>query len=74
MYEKNDEILLPVLNEFSLENVPFQVVDPSGLPERTLAMFDNFMAGSAVPHQKYVYAHDYERFCMLVREGRLPLS
>ncbi|ELR64528.1 hypothetical protein C942_02341 [Photobacterium marinum] len=63
------DLLLPELSEFEMDNVPFKVVDPSELPERTLKAFDAYMRGSAAPHRVYVYSHDYSRFCMLVRRG-----
>ncbi|WP_036798989.1 hypothetical protein [Photobacterium marinum] len=68
------DLLLPELEEFELENVPFKVVDPSGLPERTLKAFDKYMTGSTVPHQIYVYSHYYSRFCMLVRRGDITIN
>lgn len=61
------DLLLPNLEEFEMDNVPYEVVDPSGLPERTLKAFDSYMRGSTVPHPIYVYSHDYSRFGMLVR-------
>ncbi|HHC6804205.1 hypothetical protein [Vibrio parahaemolyticus] len=66
---QNFNELLPGLEEFDLENVPFKVIDPSSLPEKTLKSFNTFMSGSTVPHRVYVYSHDYTRFCMLVRRG-----
>jgi len=67
------DLLLPELSEFEMDNVSYKVVDPTELPERTLAAFDAYMRGSAAPHPIYVYSHDYSRFCMLVRQGRLTI-
>ncbi|WMN89110.1 hypothetical protein NI382_21625 [Vibrio parahaemolyticus] len=66
--------LLPNLEEFSMEDVPFKVVDPSTLPTKTLAAFDTFMAGASVPHRVFVYSQDYARFCMLVRRSDIKIS
>lgn len=66
--------LLPNLEEFSMANVPFKVVDPSSLPTKTLTAFDKFMAGASVPHRVFVYSQDYARFCMLVRRGDIQIS
>jgi len=66
-------LVLPELNEFKMDNVPYKVVDPTELPERTLKAFDAYMMGSAAPHPVYVYSHDYSRFCMLVRRGDITI-
>lgn len=68
------DLLLPNLEEFEMDNVPYKVVDPSSLPERTLVAFDAYMRGSTVPHRVYVYSHDYSRFCMLVRRGDIIIT
>ncbi|EGA64173.1 hypothetical protein [Vibrio brasiliensis] len=65
---------LPTLEEFELENVVFKVVDPSSLPSPTFAAFETFMAGSTVPHRRFVYSHDYARFCSMVREGHIIID
>ncbi|MCW8327360.1 hypothetical protein MD588_00910 [Photobacterium sp. SDRW27] len=68
------DLLLPELEDFELENVPFKVVDPSMLPAHTFKAFDAYMRGSTVPHPVYVYSHDYSRFCMLVRRGDININ
>ncbi|MCG9647092.1 hypothetical protein L1D24_00765 [Vibrio brasiliensis] len=68
------EDTLPELEEFELENVVFKVVNPKLLPSHTFAAFDEFMAGSTIPHPIYVYSHDYARFCTLVREGHIIID
>lgn len=65
---------LPQLEEFDLENVVFKVVDPTQLPPRTFAAFEEFLVGSTVPHRVYVYSQDYERFCSLVRSGHITID
>lgn len=70
----NFDLLLPELEEFSMPDVPFRVVDPTELPERTLEAFNAYMRGSAAPHPTYVYSHDYSRFCMLVRRGDITIT
>lgn len=70
----NFDLLLPALEEFALDGVGFKIVDPSKLPGPTLKAFDVFMRGSTVPHPIYVYSHDYDRFCMLVRQGRITIE
>lgn len=67
-------MLIPLLESFELTNSAFRVVDPSSLPAHTLAAFDDYMAGSAVPHPIYVYSHDYTRFCLLVRRGEIVIN
>lgn len=68
------DLLLPSLEDFEPDNVPYKVVDPSVLPERTYKAFDAYMRGSTVPHPVYVYSHDYSRFCMLVRRNDITIS
>ena len=41
--------LLPELKEFSIPDIPFKVVDPTALPERTSATFNEFMTDSSQP-------------------------
>ncbi|MGF1761615.1 hypothetical protein L4D76_27690 [Photobacterium sagamiensis] len=65
---------LPTLIPFSMPDVPFTVVDPRELPENLQVAFEQFLAGSAAPHPIYAYSHDYERFCMLLRQGKLSLE
>ncbi|MGF1760846.1 hypothetical protein L4D76_23580 [Photobacterium sagamiensis] len=65
---------LPTLTPFYIPNIPFAVVDPRELPENIQAAFEQFIAGSATPHPIYVYSHDYERFCMLIRQSKLSLE
>ncbi|HGF3724384.1 hypothetical protein CGH72_19670 [Vibrio parahaemolyticus] len=66
--------LLPVLSPFTLQNVPFTVIDPRELPAPLLNAFEADLAGSAAPHPIYAYQHDYERFCVLVRQRKITLK
>jgi len=65
--------LLPELKEFSIPDVPFKVVDPTALPDRTSTTFNEFMTSSSVPGAFCVYSHDYSRFCNLVRKGEITI-
>ncbi|HFQ4941539.1 TPA: hypothetical protein ACGUTZ_004069 [Vibrio vulnificus] len=64
-----DEYAFPLLQARKLPNVPFMVVDPRDLPEEWQVAFERFLIGAAAPHPIYVYQHDYERFCLLVKKG-----
>ncbi len=63
----------PTLDVFELAGSGNKVVDPTTLPEKTLAAFNNFMMGKTAPHRVYVYSHDYDRFCTLVRKGNIKI-
>ncbi|MBS9834870.1 hypothetical protein [Vibrio alginolyticus] len=64
---------LPALTPLTLLNVPFTVVDPRELPPLQKA-FETYLVGSAALHPIYVYQHDYERFCLLVQQGKIILK
>ncbi len=65
---------LPALTPFTLPNVPFTIVDPRELPPPLQNAFEAYLAGSAAPHPIYVYQHDYDRFCLLVQQGKIILK
>lgn len=67
-------MLLPRLEEFKMDRVPFPCVDPSTLPANVASAFDRFMAGQSVPHRIFVYAHDYHEFCLLVERGDIKIE
>ncbi|CAK2508816.1 conserved hypothetical protein [Vibrio crassostreae] len=66
-----DEYEFPFLQPQKLPSVPFMVVDPRDLPDEWQEAFERFLIGVAVPHPIYVYQHDYERFCLLVKQGEI---
>ncbi len=69
-----DKQPLPTLTPFTLPNVPFTVIDPRDLPANLQIAFECYLAGSAAPHPIYAYQHDYERFCLLVHQGKISLK
>lgn len=64
----------PELIPFNLPNVPFKVIDPSSLPDTYQRAFEEFLAGSSAPHPIYAYQHDYERFILLIEQGRIEIK
>lgn len=69
------EWIVPQLEMFRLhEDIPFLVVDPSGLPVNIKDALDEFMIGQTVPHNIYIYSHDYEFFRQLVQSGCIKVD
>lgn len=64
----------PELIPFNLPNVPFKVIDPSSLPDTYRRAFEEFLTGSSAPHPTYAYQHDYERFILLIEQGRIEIK
>lgn len=67
----NKSTSCPTLTPFNLPDVPFKVIDPNELPNTYRVAFEQFLAGSAAPHPVYAYQHDYERFILLIEQGRI---
>ncbi len=65
---------LPNLEEFRMVGVAFPLVDPSELPPKWERVFDEFMRGQSVPHPVYVYAHDWNSFCVRVKQGDIKID
>ncbi|CAK2723862.1 hypothetical protein VCRA2133E348_180085 [Vibrio crassostreae] len=36
--------------------------------------FEQFLAGSSAPHPVYAYQHDYERFLLLIEQGKITIE
>ncbi|MEQ6344007.1 hypothetical protein [Vibrio cyclitrophicus] len=70
----NKSTLYPTLTPFKLPNVPFKVIDPNELPTTYRLAFEEFLAGSSAPHPVYAYQHDYERFILLIEQGRIEIK
>ncbi|PSW22172.1 hypothetical protein C9I98_02585 [Photobacterium sanctipauli] len=68
------DAMLPELAEFSIPDVPFKVIDPTGLPEDTRIAFSEFLTGSTLPQAFCVYSHDYSQFCKKVRSGEIKIG
>ena len=64
----------PILTAFNLPDVPFKVIDPNELPTTYRLAFEEFLAGSSAPHPVYAYQHDYERFILLIEQGRIEIK
>ncbi|MCG9727874.1 hypothetical protein [Vibrio brasiliensis] len=72
---KKAQKIAPVLEAFKFhKDIPFSVVDPSNLPVDLKNTLDDFMIGQTVPHDIYIYAHDYELFRQLVRSGQIKIE
>lgn len=69
------ELIPPELEKFSFhKDIPFYVVDPSSLPENINIALGEFMMGQTVPHDIYIYAHDYECFRQFVLLGHIKIE
>ena len=72
---KNVQKIAPDLKTFQLhKDIPFSVVDPTSLPANLKDALDEFMIGQTVPHNIYIYAHDYEFFRQLVESGQIKIE
>ncbi|HHF2869533.1 TPA: hypothetical protein ACPJZQ_004720 [Vibrio alginolyticus] len=67
---------LPALTPFTLPNVPFSVRcrPHESFPPSLQNAFEAYLAGSSAPYPIYVYQNDYERFCLLVQQGKITLK
>ncbi|TOF56137.1 hypothetical protein CGI33_21695 [Vibrio parahaemolyticus] len=59
---------------FNLPYVQFKVIVPNELPNTYRVAFEQFLAGSSAAHPVYSYQYDYERFILLIEQGRIKLS
>jgi hypothetical protein len=72
---KKAQQIAPALKAFQLhKDIPFSVVDPTSLPANLKDALDEFMIGQTVPHDIYIYAHDYELFRRLVQSGQIKIE
>ncbi|CAH7215723.1 conserved hypothetical protein [Vibrio chagasii] len=72
---KKAQKIAPVLEAFKFhKDIPFSVVDPTNLPVSLKDALDEFMIGQTVPHETYIYAHDYELFRRLVKSGKIKVK
>ncbi|KPL97170.1 hypothetical protein [Vibrio splendidus] len=44
------------------------------LPDIYKVAFEQFLAGSSAPHPVYAYQHDYERFLLLIEQGKITIE
>ncbi|EIV8665310.1 hypothetical protein MA788_003966 [Vibrio parahaemolyticus] len=70
----NNSTSHPILTAFNLPDVPFKVIDPNELPDIYKEAFEQFLAGSSAPHPVYAYQHDYERFLLLIEQGKITIE
>ncbi len=70
----NKSTLYPTLIPFKLPDIPFKVIDPNELPTTYRLAFKEFLAGSSAPHPVYAYQHDYERFLLLIEQGKITIE
>jgi hypothetical protein len=72
---KKTQQVAPALKSFQLhKHIPFSVVDPTSLPTNLKDALHEFMIGQTVPHEIYIYAHDYELFQRLVKSGQIKIE
>lgn len=72
---KKTQQIAPDLEAFKFhKDIPFSVVNPTNLPANLKDALDEFMIGQTVPHDTYIYAHDYELFQRLVKSGQIKIE